>query len=140
MNCTVLSLWIKGCLLYTSHRYADALAAPHRHKINSLCFILSDINRVTAPPQFKIHDVFRQAAAAGRQREGQRMELRVGGQNMSSYIEIKNVSKSFGGRAILQNVSLFAEQGTTVGLVGANGSGKSVLFKIIYGIIDFLYQ
>ena len=68
------------------------------------------------------------------------MELRVGGQNMSSYIEIKNVSKSFGGRTILQNVSLFAEQGTTVGLVGANGSGKSVLFKIIYGIIDFLYQ
>ena len=68
------------------------------------------------------------------------MELRVGGQNMSSYIEIKNVSKSFGGRAILQNVSLFAEQGATVGLVGANGSGKSVLFKIIYGIIDFLYQ
>ena len=38
--------------------------------------------------------------------------------------------KSFSGRAILQNISLPVEQGTTVGLVGANGSGKSVLFKI----------
>ena len=46
---------------------------------------------------------------------------------MSSYIEVKNVSKSFSGRAILQNISLPVEQGTTVGLVGANGSGKSVL-------------
>ena len=52
---------------------------------------------------------------------------------MSSYIEVKNVSKSFSGRAILQNISLPVEQGTTVGLVGANGSGKSVLFKIICG-------
>ena len=52
---------------------------------------------------------------------------------MSSYIEVRNVSKSFSGRAILQNISLSVEQGTTVGLVGANGSGKSVLFKIICG-------
>ena len=52
---------------------------------------------------------------------------------MSSYIEVKNVSKSFGGKAILQDVSLSIEQGTAVGLVGANGSGKSVLFKIICG-------
>lgn len=52
---------------------------------------------------------------------------------MNSYIEVRNVSKSFSGRAILQNISLSVEQGTTVGLVGANGSGKSVLFKIICG-------
>ena len=52
---------------------------------------------------------------------------------MSSYIEVKNVSKSFGGKAILQDVSLSIEQGTAVGLVGGNGSGKSVLFKILCG-------
>ena len=34
---------------------------------------------------------------------------------MSSYIEVRNVSKSFSGRAILQNISLSVEQGTTVG-------------------------
>lgn len=52
---------------------------------------------------------------------------------MGSYVEVKNISKSFGDRVILQDVSLSVEQGTTVGLIGANGSGKSVLFKIICG-------
>lgn len=52
---------------------------------------------------------------------------------MSSYIEVKDASKSFDGRKILRNVSLSVEQGTTVGLVGPNGSGKSVLFKLICG-------
>ena len=52
---------------------------------------------------------------------------------MRSYIEVKNVSKSYGGKPILQDASLSIEQGTTVGLVGANGSGKSVLFKILCG-------
>ena len=56
---------------------------------------------------------------------------------MSSYIEVKNVSKSFGGKAILQDVSLSIEQGTAVGLVGANGSGKSVLFKISPVLLAF---
>lgn len=52
---------------------------------------------------------------------------------MSSFIEVKNVSKRYGQKTLLQNVSLAAEQGQTIGLVGANGSGKSVLFKILCG-------
>lgn len=52
---------------------------------------------------------------------------------MSSYIELRKVSKSFGHRRILREVSLSVERGKTVGLVGANGSGKSVLFKILCG-------
>lgn len=49
------------------------------------------------------------------------------------YLELKNVSKRFGHRTILEDVSLSVERGKTVGLVGANGSGKSVLFKILCG-------
>jgi len=52
---------------------------------------------------------------------------------MGSYLEIRNVSKRFGHRTILEDVSLSVERGKTVGLVGANGSGKSVLFKILCG-------
>lgn len=52
---------------------------------------------------------------------------------MTSYIELQDISKKFGHRTILQNVSMVVEQGATVGLVGANGSGKSVLFKILCG-------
>lgn len=52
---------------------------------------------------------------------------------MSSYIDLRKVSKCFGHRRILREVSLSVERGKTVGLVGANGSGKSVLFKILCG-------
>lgn len=52
---------------------------------------------------------------------------------MDSYIEIRNISKSFGRKTILQDVSLSVDCGKTVGLVGTNGSGKSVLFKILCG-------
>jgi ABC-2 type transport system ATP-binding protein len=53
---------------------------------------------------------------------------------MSACIELQNVSKQFSGQPVLDDVSLIIERGTTVGLLGANGSGKSVLFKTICGI------
>lgn len=52
---------------------------------------------------------------------------------MGSYIEIENVSKHFGKKTILENISLSVEKGETIGVVGSNGSGKSVLFKIFCG-------
>lgn len=54
---------------------------------------------------------------------------------MSTVIQVNNVSKKFSGRMILENVSLKIEKGTTIGLVGTNGSGKSVLFKVISGFV-----
>lgn len=52
---------------------------------------------------------------------------------MSTIIELENVSKSFSRHRVLDGVSLTVEAGTTVGVVGSNGSGKSVLFQIICG-------
>lgn len=46
-------------------------------------------------------------------------------------IEIKNVSKEFGDTQVLEGVNLNLESGKIVGLVGHNGSGKSVLLKMI---------
>lgn len=54
---------------------------------------------------------------------------------MGAYIELKNVTKRFSGKTVLENVSLSVEKGEAVGLVGGNGSGKSVLFKIICGFL-----
>lgn len=54
---------------------------------------------------------------------------------MSVCIEVTNVSKQFGGQPVLENVSLTIDRGTTVGLIGANGSGKSVLLKAICGMV-----
>jgi ABC-2 type transport system ATP-binding protein len=54
---------------------------------------------------------------------------------MSTCINVQNVSKQFSGQSVLENASLVVSHGQTVGLIGANGSGKSVLFKIICGIV-----
>ena len=52
---------------------------------------------------------------------------------MEPIISLNQVSKSFSGRSVLSGVSLNIEKGSTVGIVGNNGSGKSVLFNIICG-------
>ena len=50
-------------------------------------------------------------------------------------IKVENISKSFAGRKVLDNVSLEIEQGSICGLVGRNGSGKTVLMKCICGFL-----
>ena len=50
-----------------------------------------------------------------------------------SILEIKNVSKSFGGVKANDDISLNVEQGSIVGLIGPNGSGKTTLFNSIVG-------
>ncbi len=50
-----------------------------------------------------------------------------------SILEIKNVSKSFGGVKANVEISLNVEQGSIVGLIGPNGSGKTTLFNSIVG-------
>lgn len=54
---------------------------------------------------------------------------------MEPIISLRNVSKSFSGRRVLSNVSLDIEKGSTVGIVGTNGSGKSVLFNLVCGFL-----
>lgn len=53
-----------------------------------------------------------------------------------NFIEIKNISKSFGDHIIFDDVSLSIDQGQCVGFIGENGVGKSVLFKMIAGLVE----
>lgn len=50
-------------------------------------------------------------------------------------IEIKNISKSLGGKPILKNISFSLNRGQILGLLGPNGAGKSTLFGLIAGKI-----
>ncbi|SEG34930.1 ABC-2 type transport system ATP-binding protein [Eubacterium ruminantium] len=50
-------------------------------------------------------------------------------------IEIKNVSKKFKNETVLSGVNLTLEDNMIYGFVGRNGSGKSVLFKLICGYL-----
>ena len=50
-----------------------------------------------------------------------------------SILQVKNVSKSFGGVQANVDISVSVEQGSIVGLIGPNGSGKTTLFNSIVG-------
>ncbi len=54
---------------------------------------------------------------------------------MAEIISIENVTKKFDTIFALENVSLSIERGKIYGIIGRNGSGKTVLFKLIAGYL-----
>src|SRR5688572_33144653 len=54
---------------------------------------------------------------------------------MDAFLQVKNVSKHFGGFTALNGVSLDIAQGERFGLIGPNGSGKTTLINCIAGAL-----
>lgn len=50
-------------------------------------------------------------------------------------IEVDHISKSFGGKTVLRDVSLTIQDGETLAIIGRSGSGKSVLMKHLIGLL-----
>lgn len=54
---------------------------------------------------------------------------------MSTILECKNLSKKYGRKQALDNITLSLESGRIIGLLGPNGSGKTTLIKLINGLL-----
>ncbi len=54
---------------------------------------------------------------------------------MNNYIDVRNVTKKFNGKIVLDNVTFAVSKGEIFGLIGPNGAGKTTLIKIITGLL-----
>ena len=52
---------------------------------------------------------------------------------MTALLELRGVTKRFGGLVANNDISFDVQEGETVGLIGPNGAGKSTLFEVITG-------
>ncbi|MEK7412055.1 MAG: LPS export ABC transporter ATP-binding protein [Planctomycetota bacterium] len=50
------------------------------------------------------------------------------------FFSVEGLSKRFGNRTVVQGFSMFVEPGEIVGLLGANGAGKSTTFRMVVGL------
>ncbi|MCY6369493.1 ABC-F family ATP-binding cassette domain-containing protein [Clostridium ganghwense] len=52
-------------------------------------------------------------------------------------ISLENISKSYGEKVLLKDISVIINEGEKIGLIGINGTGKSTLLKVIAGIENY---
>lgn len=51
-----------------------------------------------------------------------------------AYLDVKNITKRFGGIVAVDNVSFHVEQGEIVSIIGPNGAGKTTIFNMLTGV------
>jgi len=55
---------------------------------------------------------------------------------VTAVIELDHVTLELGGRAVLEDVSLSVGAGEFIGVLGANGSGKTSLMRALLGLVE----
>jgi ABC transport system ATP-binding/permease protein len=75
--------------------------------------------------------------AARRERLGEvRLSIDAGARSGKLVAELKGVTKRFGEREIVRDLSLVIRRGDRIGLIGPNGAGKTTLIRIILGALE----
>ena len=79
---------------------------------------------------------FEELSSVEYQRRNETNELYIppGPRLGDSVLEVKNLSKSYDGQVLIDDLSFTLPKGAIVGIIGPNGAGKSTLFRMITGI------
>ena len=56
---------------------------------------------------------------------------------MAIHMQVSALTKSFGERVLFENISFGIAEGQRIGLIAANGTGKTTLLNIIAGRMDY---
>jgi ATP-binding cassette subfamily F protein uup len=103
--------------------------------INELAWIRRGAKARTTKQKARIGR-FEDIKAAGTETVKTQLEIPVAYRRLGKkVIEFDNVSKSFNGKNVIKNFSLIISPGDRIGIVGPNGSGKTVLLNLIAGLM-----
>ena len=82
----------------------------------------------------RLRGLFGRAPEAARAGDARLTAAAIGGPGI---LAVAGLRKSYGGRTVVSDASLYLRQGEAVGLLGPNGAGKTTALKAILGLTDF---
>ena len=110
------------------------MTSPARRSREGGLAIASDA-RHAQPPRPDRSDLSGASSLESRQRAATRTQASAAADAADGYLAVHNLGKSYGARAVVQDVSLYVRRGEAVGLLGPNGAGKTTVFYMITGLV-----